>query len=168
LWGLDPWRAAPDEVNALRCRVGYVPDSGLLISNLSLYDNLVLPMRFHRRMTESEVARHAQELLAAFEIARLPQCAAAEAPKRLQQKIALARALSLNPELLVMDEPDQNLDGDFTRYLWQRLGEYKASGTAILAALKDDSIAAEIADRTVNVAASWHGAVWDSGEYRNA
>jgi putative ABC transport system ATP-binding protein len=124
--------AAPAD---MRQRIGYVSGEGALLANLSLYDNLVLPLRWLRDPPASEVDARAKEVLALFSIDQLPPVAPAYAPTNLRRLVALARAMILDPDLLVLDDPAADFDADSAEELWQHLFDIaQAHGLGILAA----------------------------------
>ena len=129
-----------DGVAHLRTRIGWVPQQGGLVSNLSLVDNLALPLRWHRRMTDAEArpAMAAACELVDLELDDLPQIQPARAGQEMRQLIALATALVLEPTLLLIDEPAAGLGGNAAREYWRlihRLRERR--GVAVLVAAND-------------------------------
>lgn len=120
---------------AVRDRIGYVPAEGALIANLSLWDNLVLPLRWWRDPPPDEVQRRAQAALAPFGIERLPPLLPAFAPTHLRRIVALARAVILDPALVVLDEPAADLDPESAAEVWALLLDWaERQGRAVLAA----------------------------------
>lgn len=124
----------------LRTRIGWVPQQGGLISNLSLIDNLALPLRWHRRMTEAEtrpVMAAACELVD-LDLDDLPPIQPAHAGQEMRQLITLATALVLEPTLLLIDEPANGLGGNAAREYWRLLHRLRERrGIAMLVAATD-------------------------------
>lgn len=75
------------------------------------------------------------------------------------QKLALARALITDPELLLLDEPTASLDGRAKREIEAIIGEATASGTRIIIATHDMGQAARLADAVIFL---FHGAVHET------
>lgn len=125
--GLSPTKA--------RGRIGYVSGEGALLANLSLWDNLVLPLRWQRDPPAAEVELRAREVLALFGIDALPAVAPAYAPTNLRRLVALARAMILAPSLLVLDDPAADFDAESAEEVWSHLADLAvAQGMAVLAA----------------------------------
>jgi ABC-type multidrug transport system ATPase subunit len=119
----------------MRERIGFVGGEGALLSNLSLRDNLVLPLRWLRDPPEAEVERKAREVLDLFGVEDLPAIAPAYAPTNLRRLVALARAMILDPALLVLDDPAADFDDDSAEEVWIHLLEIaRTRDLAILAA----------------------------------
>jgi ABC-type transporter Mla maintaining outer membrane lipid asymmetry ATPase subunit MlaF len=94
-----------DRVN-WRQRIGYVFEhSGRLFGLLNVAQNVALPMQYHVGMEEADIATRVDELLALTGL----QDYAGEMPSHLslsiQQRVGLARALALSPEVLFLDNP---------------------------------------------------------------
>lgn len=119
----------------MRQRIGYVGGEGALLANLSLYDNLVLPLRWLDDPPAAVVDRRARAALAIFGVDDLPPVAPAYAPTNLRRLVALARAMIMDPVLLVLDDPAADFDADSADEVWQHLADIAlAHGLAILAA----------------------------------
>jgi osmoprotectant transport system ATP-binding protein len=95
---------------AIRRRIGYVVQGGALFPHLSAADNATLVAR-HLGWEPSRIARRLSELAT---LARLPAAALTRYPSELSggqaQRVSLIRALFLDPEVLLLDEPLGALD----------------------------------------------------------
>ncbi len=90
-----------------RLRLGMVFENGQLLQNLNLEENVSLPLRYHRPKTSAE------ELSALLEVTGLTQVAdrlPANVSRSWQKRAGLARALALQPEVLLVDDPLSGLD----------------------------------------------------------
>ncbi len=97
---------------ALLARVGWYPRSGALLANLTLRENLLLPLQFHHRVAAGRAERAAAAALARFGLDEAPDVRPELAPLPIRRLVALARATLLDPELLVLDDPLDDLDED--------------------------------------------------------
>ena len=114
-------------------KVGFVFQQHALISNMTVYDNLALPLRYHRELSEREVDDIIQAHLAEYAVDEL-QRKLPEALSIGQSRIvAIARALIMKPELLFLDEPISGLDPIMARRIFSILLElHEQSNLTIL------------------------------------
>ncbi|HUB99886.1 MAG TPA: heme ABC exporter ATP-binding protein CcmA [Solirubrobacterales bacterium] len=99
----------PREAWKLRGRIGYLGHEPLLYRDLSGRENLRFHARLHNIGTEAAEAR-ITELLAAVGMERRADDRAAELSAGMRQRLAICRCVLHEPELLLLDEPDSNLD----------------------------------------------------------
>jgi ABC-type transporter Mla maintaining outer membrane lipid asymmetry ATPase subunit MlaF len=94
---------------AFRRRVGYLPAGDGLLQNLSLYDNIALPLRFGTSLGELEIAGRVRIMVTMAGIAQVAQQRPAAANEEQRRRAALARALALSPSLVILEQPFDGL-----------------------------------------------------------
>jgi heme exporter protein A len=99
----------PDEAWKLRGRIGYLGHEPLLYRDLSGRENLRFQARLHGMPPADAVAR-IEELLRAVEMERRADERVAELSAGMRQRLSICRCVLHEPELLLLDEPDSNLD----------------------------------------------------------
>ena len=94
---------------AFRRRVGYLPAGEGLLQNLSLRDNIALPLRFGSGASPKEIDGRVNVMLAAVRLASVGQLRPAQANEEERRRAALARAIAFDPMLLVLEQPFDGL-----------------------------------------------------------
>ncbi len=91
-------------------QVGMVFQNGALISNLSVRNNVALPLRYHKRGTEAEIAERVNMALDLMRVREEEDKFPFMLSIGMQKRVAIARAWVMDPRLLLMDEPTAGLD----------------------------------------------------------
>ncbi len=94
---------------AFRRRVGYLPAGEGLLQNLSLRDNVALPLRFGSGASPKEIDGRVSVMLTAVRLAAVGQLRPAQANEEERRRAALARAIAFDPALLVLEQPFDGL-----------------------------------------------------------
>lgn len=90
--------------------VGYVFQNCALISNLRVFDNVALPLRFHHLGTEEDIREKVNSVLASMMVEEYSDKFPYALSVGIQKRVAVARALAMDPQILLMDEPTAGLD----------------------------------------------------------
>jgi phospholipid/cholesterol/gamma-HCH transport system ATP-binding protein len=111
IFGKDLSTIAPKELLQIRLKVGYLFQSGALINWLRIDENVALPLRAHRRgITEAEIVDRVRAKLEMVELAEAAAKYPAEISGGMKKRAGLARAIVLEPEVILYDEPTAGLD----------------------------------------------------------
>ena len=119
---------------AERLRVGLVFAQGQLFHELTVAENIALPLRYHRNLEADEAERASRELLELLELTPLADAAPDSVSLDWRKRAALARALALRPQLLLCDNPLTGL-GPRHRQWWLRFLDQLAQGHDLYAGL---------------------------------
>jgi putative ABC transport system ATP-binding protein len=128
--------------------IGFVFQFFNLLGSLSAAENVLLPALIARR-TDGEIRRRAVALLERVGLADRASHTPAELSGGQQQRVSIARALLLEPELILADEPTGNLDTRSGREILGVLRELSRSDGRTIVMVTHDPSAAAVADRVV-------------------
>lgn len=110
IFGKDIWKIKESERAEIRKNFGVLFQDGALFGSMDLYDNIAFPLRRHTNKTEDEiehiVMNWAREVGLEASIHKSPS----EISGGMRKRAGFARALVMNPNILLFDEPDSGLD----------------------------------------------------------
>jgi phospholipid/cholesterol/gamma-HCH transport system ATP-binding protein len=134
----------------VRKTMGFLFQYSALFDSLSVADNVAFPLRRHTRMRETEIAASVREKLAAVgleaELDKMPL----DLSGGMRKRVGLARALALNPSILLVDEPSSGLDPITAREIDELLIGLKSSNkTTIVVVTHNVPSARRIGDKLI-------------------
>jgi phospholipid/cholesterol/gamma-HCH transport system ATP-binding protein len=103
--GLDVQQLSTNELFALRRRMGMLFQSGALLTDLSVFENVAYPLREHTRLNESMIRYLVLLKLNAVGLRGAADLMPAELSGGMSRRVALARAIALDPMMIMYDEP---------------------------------------------------------------
>src|SRR5437660_1614187 len=148
--GKDVPALSERELLALRAGIGMMFQDGALFSSMSLYDNVAFPLRQHTRKSEGEIREIVMDRLTEVGLAGAEKRMPNELSGGMRKRAGFARALVMEPKILLFDEPDSGLDPVRTALLCDLIKEIqrKYQSTAVVIS-HDIKAVFEIADDIV-------------------
>jgi phospholipid/cholesterol/gamma-HCH transport system ATP-binding protein len=131
----------------VRKRFGVLFQDGALFGSMTVYDNTAFPLREHTRKTEAEIRRIVVEKLDLVGLRGAELKFPGEISGGMRKRAGLARALVLDPEIILFDEPDSGLDPVRTAFLNELVLDLKAqTGATMIIVTHHIPSARQIAD----------------------
>lgn len=104
-------------LQATRTKFGVLFQSAALLQWMSVHDNVALPLREHTEMSEEEISDLVNEKLRLLNLADAAEKFPAELSGGMQKRVGLARAIIMNPKIVLYDEPTSGLDPVTSRHI---------------------------------------------------
>ena len=110
VWGNDMSMLGGREIYTLRQRMGMLFQNGALLTDLNVFENVAFPLREHTRLPEPLIRNLVLTKLNAVGLRGAAELMPAELSGGMSRRVALARAIVMDPDLLIYDEPFVGLD----------------------------------------------------------
>jgi phospholipid/cholesterol/gamma-HCH transport system ATP-binding protein len=146
--GIDLATSKQKDLRKVQHSIGVAFQNGALFNSMSVEDILALPLREHTRLAESTISLMTWLKLAVVGLAEYGNHTPQELSGGMKKRAAVARALSLDPEILVFDEPSAGLDPIVAAELDDLiLGLKRAFSMTVVVVTHEMASAFRIADR---------------------
>ncbi len=118
-----------EEFLTYRLAIGYTFDYGGLINNRSIQDNLLLPLHYHELIPPKDAKARVDQYIKRFELEKFKHERPAHVPGRVRKLTCLLRALVIQPQMLLMDDPSVGLGAETSHLFSEVINEQQDSGT---------------------------------------
>ncbi len=145
--GRDLTQLKEHDLYEVRKLFGVLFQDGALFGSMSLYDNIAFPLREHTKKSESDIKKIVGEKMELVGLLGDEKKLPGEISGGMRKRAGLARALVLEPEIMLFDEPDSGLDPVRTAYLNQLIVDLNAQiGATFLIVTHDINTARTVPD----------------------
>ena len=132
---------------SLRKTVAYAFQGGALFDSMTIFQNLAYPLREHLRLTKSEIENRILTQLNDFGLAGTERLYPSEISGGMQKRVGLARAMMLEPEVILYDEPTAGLDPYNTKRIQELILKLKTKGVTAILVTHDMPTAFAVCDK---------------------
>jgi phospholipid/cholesterol/gamma-HCH transport system ATP-binding protein len=110
--GIDVAKADEKGIYETRKKIGFLFQEGAMFDSMSVYDNVAFPLREHTKLSEEEIKKKVFEKLdmVGFDSERVAKLYPYELSGGMRKRAATARAIILEPKIILYDEPTSGLD----------------------------------------------------------
>jgi len=150
-----------DELFELRKKFGVLFQDGALFGSMNLYDNVAFPLRQHTEKSEEEIAEIVNRRLREVGLIGAGTKMPNELSGGMRKRAGFARALVLDPEIVLFDEPDSGLDPVRTALLCELIKEVHAENGGTYVVITHDIMSARRVAEHISVL--WKGRIVESG-----
>ncbi|HLY61708.1 MAG TPA: ATP-binding cassette domain-containing protein [Terriglobia bacterium] len=99
-----------DQLNVIRKKIGFLFQQAALYDSMSIEENVAFPLKRHGKLSPAELKDRVSDLLSRVDMAHHLAKMPSEISGGMQKRVGLARALALDPDILLLDEPTAELD----------------------------------------------------------
>ena len=124
--GRDITDISGSELESLRTRFGVLFQGAALFDSMTVFDNVALPLRERTKISEEDIRKKVMETLRQLELSGHEEKYPAQLSGGMQKRVGLARALQLDPEIMLFDEPTTGLDPIMTRDIYHLFSRTQA------------------------------------------
>lgn len=138
-----------EQLTPIRQKVAYVFQGGALFDSMSVFENLAYPLIEHLNLSESEISKRILTTLEDLGLKGNENVLPSQLSGGMQKRVGLARALMMNPEVILYDEPTAGLDPFNTKRIQEHILKLKKKGATSILVTHDMPTALAVCDKLV-------------------
>lgn len=138
-----------DRLKPYRLKISYSFQSGALFDSINVFENIAYPLFEHTRFSYSQIKEKVREMLRLIDLEGREELMPSDLSGGMQKRVGMARAMILNPEVILYDEPTAGLDPSNTLNIISLMQKLKEKGLASIFVTHDIPAALMLCDRIV-------------------
>jgi phospholipid/cholesterol/gamma-HCH transport system ATP-binding protein len=147
---------------ALRRKIGVLFQDGALFGSMSVFDNVAFPLRQHTDFSEAQIAERVSQRLTDVGLGDAMDLPPSQLSGGMRKRAGFARALVMEPDIVIFDEPDSGLDPVRTALLCELIQEmHSIYGGTYIVVTHDIASARRIGEY---IALLWRGRIVEAGD----
>lgn len=159
--GVDITGLGEKELNEIRKKFGMLFQGAALFDSFSVWENVGFGLKQHKKLTDKEIRRIATEKLEMVGLVGVEDLMPSELSGGMKKRVGLARAIAMEPEILLYDEPTTGLDPIMADAINELIIEMKKKLNVTSISITHDMVSAyKIADR---IAMLYNGKIIEVG-----
>ncbi len=147
--GIQVHNLTEEEMVPLRQKVAYVFQGGALFDSMTVFENMAYPLREHFKLSDDEIQKKITDTLDELGLAGNEQNLPSQLSGGMQKRLGLARALMMNPKVILYDEPTAGLDPYNTKKIQDHILKLKKKGVTSILVTHDMPTALAVCDKMV-------------------
>jgi phospholipid/cholesterol/gamma-HCH transport system ATP-binding protein len=138
-----------DQLKTFRLKVSYSFQSGALFDSINVFENIAYPLFEHTRFSYQQIKDKVHDMLKLIDLEGRELLMPSDLSGGMQKRVGMARAMILNPEVMLYDEPTAGLDPSNTLNIISLMQKLKDKGLASIFVTHDIPAALMLCDRIV-------------------
>jgi phospholipid/cholesterol/gamma-HCH transport system ATP-binding protein len=138
-----------DKLTPYRMKISYSFQSGALFDSINVFENIAYPLFEHTRFSYQQIKDKVAEMLKLIDLPGREHIMPSDLSGGMQKRVGMARAMILNPEVILYDEPTAGLDPSNTLNVISLMQRLKDKGLASIFVTHDIAAALMLCDRIV-------------------
>lgn len=138
-----------NQLKQIRTKISYSFQSGALFDSVNVFENIAYPLFEHTRFSYLQIKDKVAEMLSLIDLPGKEEVMPSDLSGGMQKRVGMARAMILNPEIILYDEPTAGLDPANTLNIVALMLKLKEKGLASIFVTHDIPSALSICDRIV-------------------
>ena len=147
--GIEVTKLREEEMIPLRQKAAYVFQGGALFDSMTVFENMAYPLKEHFQLSEYEIKKKISETLQELGLGGNEENLPSQLSGGMQKRLGLARALMMNPKIILYDEPTAGLDPFNTKKIQEHILKLKKKGVTSILVTHDMPTALAVCDKMV-------------------